>query len=197
MLSLSERWWTISRALHFPGKGCAVIAAAGKPSSAAETSRYPPEYMAISRSRSSRVIAALPFRPGRECSQHFDLARCRMVALTGHCPGAGCLPAAAAPPFHVRAIRPRRCMALSRTAVRLLAVSVALSAAVGEGAQDVAQITGHPLESSGGAGIFAPDARASVKKGPAYKGAIGYRFLPAFTLEGQATFAPSKADTGS
>jgi outer membrane protein OmpA-like peptidoglycan-associated protein len=88
-------------------------------------------------------------------------------------------------------------MALSRTAVRLLAVSVALSAAVGGAAPALAQITGNPLEISAGAGVFAPDARASVKKGPAYKGAIGYRFLPAFTLEGQATFAPSKADTGS
>src|SRR5262245_31933460 len=102
--------------------------------------------MAISLSLSSSVIAALPFRRGGECSQHFDLARCRMVALTGHCPGAGCLPAAAAPPFCVRAIRPRRCMALTRTAVRLLAVSVALSAAAGGAAPALAQITGHALE---------------------------------------------------
>jgi outer membrane protein OmpA-like peptidoglycan-associated protein len=88
-------------------------------------------------------------------------------------------------------------MAPSRTAVRLLAVSVALSAALGGAAPALAQIAGHPIEISAGAGVFSPDARAAVKSGPAYKGAIGYRFLPGFTLEGQATFAPSEADTGS
>jgi outer membrane protein OmpA-like peptidoglycan-associated protein len=88
-------------------------------------------------------------------------------------------------------------MALSRTAMRLLAVGVAFLAAVGGAVPAAAQITGHPIEISGGAGIFSPDARASVKSGPAYKGAIGYRFLPGFTIEGQATFAPSDADTGS
>src|SRR6185436_11089243 len=122
-----------------------------------------------------------------------------MVALTAHCPGAGRLPAAAAPLFCVRASAfwsPFR-MALSRTAMRLLAVGVAFLAAVGGAVPAAAQIAGHPIEISGGAGIFSPDARASVKSGPAYKGAIGYRFLPGFTLEGQATFAPSAADTGS
>ena len=86
-------------------------------------------------------------------------------------------------------------MPLSRTALRLLAVAVTAAAAMGRAAPAAAQIVGHPLEVSAGAGIFSPDARASVKSGPAYKGAIGWRFLPGFTLEGQATFAPSKADT--
>ena len=88
-------------------------------------------------------------------------------------------------------------MVLSRTASRLLAVSVAFVAAVSQAPRAAAQIGGHAVEVSAGAGIFHPDARASVKSGPAYKGAIGYRFLPGFTLEGQATFAPSHADTGS
>jgi outer membrane protein OmpA-like peptidoglycan-associated protein len=86
-------------------------------------------------------------------------------------------------------------MARSKTALRLLAAAVALAAAAGQTVPAAAQIIGHPIEVSAGAGIFSPDARASVKSGPAYKGAVGWRFLPGFTLEGQATFAPSKADT--
>jgi len=58
-----------------------------------------------------------------------------------------------------------------------------------------AQIGGRPIEVSGGAGIFAPDARARVKTGPAYQGALGWRVLPWIVLEGQATFGPSQADT--
>jgi outer membrane protein OmpA-like peptidoglycan-associated protein len=67
--------------------------------------------------------------------------------------------------------------------------AVALAAPAG------AQIVGRPFEISGGAGVFAPDARARMKTGPAYKGALGWRILPAFVLEGHAAFAPSEADT--
>ena len=86
-------------------------------------------------------------------------------------------------------------MAGSRLGLRALAVAAAV-AAMGAAAPATAQITGHSVEISGGAGVFNPDARARVQTGPAYKGAIGYRFLAGFTLEGQATFAPSQSDTG-
>ncbi len=87
-------------------------------------------------------------------------------------------------------------MARSRTPLRRLAVAAAIAVAA-HAAPAAAQIGGRPLEVSGGVGVFNPDARARVQTGPAYKGAIGYRFLPGFTLEGQATFAPSHSDTGS
>ena len=87
-------------------------------------------------------------------------------------------------------------MTRSRFALRLLAVAVA-AAGLGSAVPAAAQIVGHAVEVSGGAGVYNPDARTLVQTGPAYKGALGYRFLPGFTLEGQATFAPSKSDTGS
>jgi outer membrane protein OmpA-like peptidoglycan-associated protein len=60
-----------------------------------------------------------------------------------------------------------------------------------------AQIAGHPVELSGGAGVFSYDARSRVKLGPAYNGALGWRWMPWMTLEGQATFGPSKEDFGA
>jgi len=80
-------------------------------------------------------------------------------------------------------------MAWSRAAPCSLAVAVALASPAG------AQIVGRPLELSGGAGLFSPDARVRAKSSPAYKGALGWRVLPGFVLEGQATFGPSEADT--
>jgi OOP family OmpA-OmpF porin len=73
----------------------------------------------------------------------------------------------------------------------LFSVAVAVLVA----APSAAQIAGRPIEASGGAGIFAPDARARMKAGPAYDAALGWRLLPAISAEARATFGPSEADT--
>ena len=57
-----------------------------------------------------------------------------------------------------------------------------------------AQIVGHPLELSGGAGYFHYDARARMTDAPAYTGALGWRVSPFLTVEGQATFGPTTSD---
>jgi outer membrane protein OmpA-like peptidoglycan-associated protein len=74
----------------------------------------------------------------------------------------------------------------------LLSVAVAVLSA----APAFAQVAGHPLELSGGAGLFSYDTRARVKAGPAYNAALGWRWMPWMTLEGQATFGPSKQNFG-
>ncbi len=58
------------------------------------------------------------------------------------------------------------------------------------------QIVGNPIEVSGHVGYFKPDDRARTSEGPAYGAAAGLRVLPWLTLEGQAIFAPSDADSG-
>jgi outer membrane protein OmpA-like peptidoglycan-associated protein len=58
-----------------------------------------------------------------------------------------------------------------------------------------AQIVGHPFEFSGGAGYFHYDARARMTDGPAYTGSLGWRVTPWLSVEGQATFGPTKSDT--
>jgi len=78
---------------------------------------------------------------------------------------------------------------------RLYGASLLLAFAVLIAAPASAQITGHPIEISGGAGAVAPDARARIESGPATMGSLGWRWLPNLTLEGQATFGPSHADT--
>jgi outer membrane protein OmpA-like peptidoglycan-associated protein len=57
-----------------------------------------------------------------------------------------------------------------------------------------AQIVGHPYELSGGAGYFHYDARARMTDGPAFLGGLGWRVSPWMSLEGQATFGPTKSD---
>src|SRR5262245_52536643 len=86
-------------------------------------------------------------------------------------------------------------MAWSSTATRLAVAVVAVMVVMGTPAPSRAQITGHPIELSAGAGILNPDSRAMRKNGPAFKGAVGWRFLPNLVVEGQATFAPGDADT--
>ncbi len=56
-----------------------------------------------------------------------------------------------------------------------------------------AQIAGHPFELSAGAGVFHYDARDHMKDGPAFTGSLGWRFMPYLSLEGQATYGPSKS----
>ncbi len=70
-----------------------------------------------------------------------------------------------------------------------------VAAAVLLAAPAAAQIGGRPIEVSGGAGLFSPDARARMKSGPAYDAALGWRVTPGLTAEAQATWGPSEADT--
>ena len=59
----------------------------------------------------------------------------------------------------------------------------------------MAQVSGHPFEVSGGAGVFKYDIRSRVKRGPAFGGAVGWRAATWLTLEAQAVLGPSEADT--
>lgn len=74
----------------------------------------------------------------------------------------------------------------------LFAAVCLLSAAPAAG-----QIVGNPIEFSGHVGYFNPDERARRAEGPAFGGALGARLLPWLSLEAQAVFAPSEADSGS
>jgi len=58
-----------------------------------------------------------------------------------------------------------------------------------------AQIAGRPIEASGGAGLFSPDARSRMMDRAGSVGALGWRATPSLTLEGQASFGPSRQDT--
>jgi outer membrane protein OmpA-like peptidoglycan-associated protein len=75
---------------------------------------------------------------------------------------------------------------------RLRLCSLLLSLTVA--APATAQVTGHPFEISGQAGIFSPDARTRVDTGPAFGGSLGWRWKPMLVLEGYALFAPSQVD---
>lgn len=57
------------------------------------------------------------------------------------------------------------------------------------------QIVGRPFEVSGHAGYFKSDDRARRQDAPEFGGALGWRLHPWLTIEGQALFAPSKADS--
>src|SRR5437773_7606383 len=125
----------------------------------------------MSLSLSSSVMAPLPFRPGRESSLHSPLTlRVSDGSTYRSLPGCGALAGRGSPAVLCPGDSPFGDpfgMALSRTVMRPLAVGVAFLAAVGGAVPAAAQIAGHPIEISGGAGIFNPDARASVKSGPA------------------------------
>ncbi len=54
-----------------------------------------------------------------------------------------------------------------------------------------AQIAGHPLEVSAGAGINRFDARDFIKDGPAFVGSLGYRWSEGLTWEASFTGAKS------
>jgi hypothetical protein len=59
----------------------------------------------------------------------------------------------------------------------------------------LAQVGGHPIEASGSAGLFHYDARARIHDGPAFGFTAGWRAQPWLTLEANAEFGPSKADS--
>jgi len=58
-----------------------------------------------------------------------------------------------------------------------------------------AQVAGNPIEISGQAGIFSPDARSRAKTGYATGFSLGYRLRPWLVTEAYGVFAPSEADT--
>jgi len=58
-----------------------------------------------------------------------------------------------------------------------------------------AQVAGNPIEVSGQAGIFSPDARSRAKTGYATGFSLGYRLKPWLVTEAYGVFAPSEADT--
>jgi len=80
-------------------------------------------------------------------------------------------------------------MPFKRSACLLVMATIMLAAPVS------AQITGRPIEVSGGVGGFIPDGRARMQTGIASQGTLGWRLIPGLTLEGHATFGPSHADT--
>src|SRR4051812_20088119 len=91
IVSLSDRWWTISAADHLPASGCAVSWPAGMASRLFATSAAPSAYWRISRCRSSWVIGVLSGaaeRPsGREAAApRSRVARVAAGTLTGRGP---------------------------------------------------------------------------------------------------------------
>lgn len=57
-----------------------------------------------------------------------------------------------------------------------------------------AQVIGHPIELSGGAGYFAFDSRARIKDAPAYTGGLAIRVAPWLSLEAGAALSFSKSE---
>jgi hypothetical protein len=77
---------------------------------------------------------------------------------------------------------------------RLKGAAVSIAAVALLSAAAHAQIGGRPIEISGGAGLFTPDARARVKTGPAYTATLGWRINPLFSLDASGLWAPSESD---
>src|SRR6266568_2596095 len=75
---------------------------------------------------------------------------------------------------------------------RLERALLCAAAAVALGhAPAAAQLVGHPIEISGGAGYFSADVRSGMKDAPAYAGAVAWRAYPWLALEGTAVFSTS------
>ena len=77
---------------------------------------------------------------------------------------------------------------------RLVRALLCVAAATLFSAPAGAQIAGHPIEASVGAGFFHYDVRAYTKDGAAFTGAVGWRLAPWLSLEGDGLFNSSKAD---
>jgi outer membrane protein OmpA-like peptidoglycan-associated protein len=60
-----------------------------------------------------------------------------------------------------------------------------------------AQITGHPIEISAGAGLAHYDVRAYTHDAPAFGGSLGWRFAPWLSLEGAGLYSSSTRDSGT
>src|SRR5258705_3195147 len=63
--------------------------------------------------------------------------------------------------------------------------------------QASAQITGHPIEFSAGAGLAHYDVRAFTHDAPAFGGSLGWRFAPWLSFEGAGLYSSSKRDSGT
>jgi OOP family OmpA-OmpF porin len=59
-----------------------------------------------------------------------------------------------------------------------------------------AQIAGHTIEVSGGAGLMHFDARDFAHDAPVFTGSLGWRAASWLTLEGRGSYASAKSDTG-
>jgi outer membrane protein OmpA-like peptidoglycan-associated protein len=57
-----------------------------------------------------------------------------------------------------------------------------------------AQVVGHPIELSGGAGYFAFDSRARIKDAPAYTGGLAIRVAPWLSFEAAAALSFSESE---
>jgi outer membrane protein OmpA-like peptidoglycan-associated protein len=57
-----------------------------------------------------------------------------------------------------------------------------------------AQVAGHPVEASAGAGISSFDARDFIQDSPAFTGSLGWRWMDHLTLEASFTGAKTKLD---
>ena len=77
---------------------------------------------------------------------------------------------------------------MSRSRLWLLALAPLLASPA------FAQVGGTPIELSGQAGLYRPDARAHMKLAPAVEATGGYRFQSWLALEGYALVASSKTD---
>src|SRR6185503_2011915 len=193
----------------FPGNGFAVSFPAGKPSSASRTWFAPSAYRAINRFRSScftqhpffkRLVATLT------CGMP-DGSTYRSVARSaGSRPGidrssrpAGRRARAIVHPQATATSAPGSADPSEGGRVRMSwlkrALPAAAWAAVLTSSPAFAQISGHPIEVSGGAGILAFDTRARLHDAAAFTGSVGYRMAPWFTLEASALMASTKADT--
>ena len=60
-----------------------------------------------------------------------------------------------------------------------------------------AQITGHPIELSAGAGVAHFDVRAYTHDAPAFGGAVGWRFAPWLSFEAAGLYTSSTRDSGT
>src|SRR5436190_2183254 len=87
---------------------------------------------------------------------------------------------------------PRRSLRMSRLPRALLCAAVAILWS----APTSAQIAGHTIEVSGGAGLMHFDARDFAHDAPVFTGSVGWRAASWLTLEGRGSYTAAKSDTG-
>ncbi len=80
---------------------------------------------------------------------------------------------------------------------RLRGAVLALAAVLLPVTPALAQVAGHPIELSGGAGLFHFDTRTETKDAPGLTAALGWRYMPFLSFEGTGVYGSSKAEIGS
>jgi outer membrane protein OmpA-like peptidoglycan-associated protein len=80
---------------------------------------------------------------------------------------------------------------------RLRGAVLLLAATVLSVTPALAQVAGHPIELSGGAGFFHFDTRTETKDAPGFTASLGWRYMPVVSLEATGLYTSSKADFGS